>query len=101
MKKTKTITLVFLTSSLFLGCEDKVRNQYASWDDCVKDYQDSAKCESETAQEESGATRTRYYGPWYAMSRSTIHTSNPSSVSGRAIGVTRGGFGGSGSHSSS
>lgn len=101
MKKSKAITLVLLTSSLFLGCEDKVRNQYASWDDCVKDYQDSTKCESETVKEESGVTRMRYYGPWYAMSRSTSHTSNPSSISGRAIGVTRGGFGSSGSHSAS
>lgn len=98
MKKSKAITLVLLTSSLFLGCEDKVRNQYASWDDCVKDYQDSTKCESESIKDESGVTRTHFYGPWYAISRST---SNPSSVSGRAIGVTRGGFGSSGSHSSS
>ncbi len=65
MKKSKAITLVLLTSSLFLGCEDKVRNQYASWDDCVKDYRDSSKCESETDQS-SGVTHTRYYGPWYA-----------------------------------
>jgi hypothetical protein len=100
MKKSKAISLVLLTGSLFLGCEDEVRNQYASWDDCVKDYADSSKCESETVQD-SGVTHTRYYGPWYVMSRSSSHTVNPSSVSGRAIGVTRGGFGGSGSHSSS
>jgi len=100
MKKSKTISLVLLTSSLFIGCEDKVRNQYASWDDCVKDYNDSSKCESETVQD-SGVTHTRYYGPWYGVSRSTNHSSNPSNVTGRAIGVSRGGFGGSGSHGSS
>jgi len=101
VKKSKTITLVLLTSSLFLGCEDKVRNQYASWDDCVKDYTDPSKCEPETVQE-SGTTRVRYYyGPWYPISRSTNRVSNPSSVSGRAMGISRGGFGGSGSHSSS
>lgn len=100
MKKSKAISLVLLTGSLFLGCEDEVRNQYASWDDCVKDYADASKCETETVQE-SGVTHTRYYGPWYAMSRFSSHVSNPSSTSGRAIGISRGGFGGSGSHSSS
>jgi uncharacterized protein YgiB involved in biofilm formation len=50
MKQSKAITLVLLTSSLFLGCENKVRNQYGSWDDCVRDYQDSSKCESATEQ---------------------------------------------------
>ena len=54
MKKSKAITLVLLTSSLFLGCEDKVRNQYGSWDDCVKDYQDSSKCESVHRAERRG-----------------------------------------------
>jgi hypothetical protein len=100
MKKSKAITLVLLTSSLFLGCEDKVRNQYGSWDDCVKDYQDSSKCESDTEQS-AGGTHTRYYGPWYLPSSSSRYSSNPSSLTGRAIGVTRGGFGGSGVHASS
>jgi hypothetical protein len=100
MKKSNTISLVLLTSSLFLGCEDKVRNQYASWDDCVKDYNDSSQCETETVQD-SGVTHTRYYGPWYVASHTSNRSSNPSVVSGRAIGVTRGGFGASGGHSSS
>ena len=100
MKKSKAITLVLLTSSLFLGCEDKVRNQYGSWDDCVKDYQDSSKCESDTEQN-AGGTHTRYYGPWYLPSSSSRYSSNPSSLTGRALGVTRGGFGGSGAHASS
>jgi hypothetical protein len=105
MKKSKVITLVLLTSTLFLGCEDKVRNQYGSWDDCVKDYQDSSKCESGTDQDSgagSGGVHTRYYyGPWYRPSSSSNYNSNPSSLTGRAIGVTRGGFGGSGAHASS
>jgi hypothetical protein len=101
MKKSKAITLVLLTSTLFLGCENKVRNQYASWDDCVKDYQDSSKCESGTDQS-SGAVRGHYYyGPWYRPSSSSNYRNNPSSLTGRAIGVTRGGFGGSGAHASS
>jgi uncharacterized protein YgiB involved in biofilm formation len=100
MKKSKAITLVLLTSTLFLGCEDKVRNQYASWDDCVKDYQDSSKCESDTEQS-SGGAHARYYGPWYLPSSSSNYRNNPSSLTGRAIGVTRGGFGGSGAHGSS
>jgi hypothetical protein len=100
MRKSKAITLVLLTSTLFLGCEDKVRNQYSSWDDCVKDYQDSSKCESET-DHSSGVARTHYYGPWYRPSVSSNYSSNPSSLTGRAIGITRGGFGGSGAHGSS
>ena len=99
MKKSKAITLVLLTSTLFLGCEDKVRNQYGSWDDCVKDYQDSSKCESVTDQS-SGGARTHYYGPWY-LPGSSSYRNNPSSLTGRAIGVTRGGFGGSGVRASS
>nr|WP_051409244.1 glutathionylspermidine synthase family protein [Syntrophorhabdus aromaticivorans] len=97
MKKSKAITLVLITSSLFLGCEDKVRNQYGSWDDCVKDYQDPSKCETETVHS-SGSYHTRYYGPWYRPSRSSDYLSKPSSLTGRAIGVIRGGFGGSGAH---
>jgi uncharacterized protein YgiB involved in biofilm formation len=100
MKKSKTITLILLTSSLFLGCEDKVRNQYASWDDCVKDYQDPSKCQSENVSSHTGY-RTAYYGPWYRSSGSSDYAHNPSSLTGRAIGVTRGGFGSSGSHASS
>jgi hypothetical protein len=99
MKKSKTISLVLLTSSLFLGCEDQVRNQYSSWDDCVKDYTDSSKCETETVQG-SGFTYYRYYGPWYPQSDSRNIIRNPSSFTGRAIGVTRGGFGSSGYSSS-
>ncbi len=100
MKKSKAITLILLTSSLFLGCEDKVRNQYASWDDCTKDYQDPSKCESENTSTNTGY-RTLYYGPWYRSSSSSNYAHNPSSLTGRAIGVTRGGFGSSGSHASS
>jgi uncharacterized protein YgiB involved in biofilm formation len=100
MRKSKTITLILLTSSLFLGCEDKVRNQYASWDDCVKDYRDPTKCEAEANS--STGYRTTYYGPWYRQSGSSDYARNPSSVTKRAIGVSRGGFGSSGgSHASS
>jgi hypothetical protein len=99
MKKSKTITLIFLTSSLFLGCEDKVRNQYATWDDCVKDYRDPTKCEAES---NAGTHyRTVYYGPWYGQSSSSDVFRNPSSVTKRSIGVSRGGFGAGGSHASS
>ena len=63
MKKSKTITLIFLTSSLFLGCDDQVRNQYSTWDDCVQDYRDSTKCEAES-RPVAGGYRTFYYGPW-------------------------------------
>jgi hypothetical protein len=99
MRKSKTITLIFLTSSLFLGCEEKVRNQYASWDDCVRDYRDPTKCEAETNV--PSGSRVMYYGPWYRPSSSTDVFHNPSSVTKRAIGVSRGGFGAGGSHASS
>ncbi len=101
MKKSKAISLILLTSSIFLGCEDKVRNQYASWDDCVKDYQDPTKCEKVSTQTSTGGYHHYYYGPWYRSSRSGSYTSNPSSLTGRSIGITRGGFGGSGAHGSS
>jgi hypothetical protein len=101
MRKTKTITLILLTSGIFLGCEDKVRNQYASWDDCVKDYLDPTKCEAEKENTGTGY-RTSYYGPWYRPSGSSNYARNPSSVTHRAIGISRGGFGASGgSHASS
>jgi hypothetical protein len=100
MKKSKTVTLILLTSSLFLGCQDKVRNRYASWDDCVKDYRDPTKCESEQVQT-SGVYHTYYYGPWYRSSRSSSPDVNPSSMSRRAIGVSRGGFGSHGFHGGS
>ena len=100
MKKSKTITLVLLTSSLFLGCEEKVSNRYGNWDDCVKDYHDPNKCESEQVQTSTGY-HTYYYGPWYGSSHSSDPGVNPSVVSNRAIGISRGGFGSSGFHSGS
>jgi len=96
MKKSKTITLILLTSGLFLGCEDKVRNQYATWDDCVKDYLDSTKCEAESSTG-TGHRMIHYYGPWYSPSSADNYARNPSSITKRAIGVSRGGFGRSGS----
>lgn len=102
MRKSKAITLILLTSSLFLGCDsqEKVRNQYSSWDDCVKDYRDPSKCEAE--QNPSGSrTRVSYYGPWYNTSSSSDYARNPSTVTKRAIGVSRGGFGAGGARVSS
>ncbi len=101
IKKSKAVTLILLTGSLLLGCEDKVRNRYASWDDCVKDYRDPSKCESDRTYATGGSYHTVYYGPWYRPSRSYDYSRNPSVLTGRAIGVTRGGFGGTGAHASS
>lgn len=98
MKKSRTVTLILLTSSLFLGCQDKMRNEYGSWDDCVKDYRDPSKCEASTTQGSGGYFHTSYFGPWYSRSNASSYAHNPSSVTGRAIGVSRGGFGGSGGH---
>ena len=102
MRKSKAITLILLTSSLFLGCDsqEKVRNQYTSWNDCVKDYRDASKCEAERTSSGTG-TRVAYYGPWYDQSSSKNPSQNPSSVTKRAIGVSRGGFGAGGVHVSS
>lgn len=100
MKKSKSITLVLLTGSLLLGCEDKVRNQYASWDDCVNDYRDPAKCESQSVQT-VGVYHTYYYGPWYRPSGSSDARINPSTGSHRSIGIVRGGFGSMGFHAGS
>ena len=101
MKKSKAISLILLTSTLFLGCEDQVRNEYASWDDCIKDYSDPSKCQVEKTEESTGFYRAHYYGPWYGSSRTSTYGNNPSSSTHRAIGISRGGFGGSGSHASS
>ena len=100
MRKSKSISLVLLTSSLFFGCEDKVRNQYASWDDCVADYGDRTKCESQNVQTATGY-HTHYYGPWYRPSQSSDTRINPSGNSRRSIGIVRGGFGSMGFHSGS
>ncbi|MDQ5984771.1 MAG: hypothetical protein CSYNP_00467 [Syntrophus sp. SKADARSKE-3] len=100
MKKSRSITLILLTSSLFLGCQDKVRNQYATWDDCVKDYRDPSKCEAEKQYTSTGYHMI-YHGPWYRPSSSTDYARNPSSVTKRAIGITRGGFGAGGARASS
>ena len=100
MRKSGSITLVLLASSLFLGCEDKVRNQYASWDDCLSDYKDQANCESQTVQTATGY-HTYYYGPWYRTSGSSDPRINQSNSSRRSIGIVRGGFGSMGFHSGS
>ncbi|MEN6616804.1 MAG: hypothetical protein ABFD12_09630 [Syntrophorhabdus sp.] len=97
MKKSKAITLVLLTGTLLLGCGDdeKMRNKYASWDDCVADYKDSSKCV--TGEETSGGVvRRYYYGPWYTSSRFGSARYNPAYSSQRSVGITRSGFGGSG-----
>ena len=46
MKKSKIVTLVLVTSTLFFGCEeDGYRNQYRSLSDCTEDYKDPIQCE--------------------------------------------------------
>lgn len=101
MKRSKTVTLVLLSSTVFLaGCERDVRNQYTSWDDCVKDY-GNKQCFEEKEQTSTGAYRSHYYGPWYASSYRSDSRYNPSVVSHRSVGTVRGGWGSSGSSSSS
>ena len=97
MKRSKAITLVFLTGALLLpACdeEESLRNKYASWDDCIADYKDPSKC---TRSEERSATGGYYWhGPWYTASRFTSVSHNPGYSSGRSVGIARGGFGSSG-----
>jgi hypothetical protein len=100
MKKSKTVTLVLLTSSIFIGCGEKVRNQYASWDDCVKDYKDPTKCETEQVRTSAGY-HTYYHGPWYRSSRGYDPAIHKSAGLGHAIGISRGGFGSHSGHSGS
>jgi hypothetical protein len=90
VKKSKAITLVLVTSALFLGCERDVRNEYGSLEDCVKDYKDPSKCQPDSR---TSIGYGRYFGPWYRSSRSTDAAHNPSVVTRRASGVMRGGFG--------
>jgi len=92
MKKSKTITLVLLTSTILLGCEDKVRNKYADWDDCVKDYQDPSRCKVDTEKTGSGYHMV-YYGPWYRNSDAGNQAHNPSAISKRSTGIARSGWG--------
>jgi hypothetical protein len=101
MKKSKMITLVLVTGSALIACQQ--RNQYANWDDCAKDYGDRSKCTEEREQASGGGYHTTYYGPWYRGSRSADPAYNPSVHTSRSIGVVRGGWGfhgSSGSHSS-
>ena len=98
VKKSKAITLVLVTSALFLGCERDVRNEYQSLEDCVKDYKDQSKCQTDS---KSSTGYVRYFGPWYRSSRSADAAHNPSVVTRRASGVMRGGFGFTGSHGGS
>lgn len=100
MKKSKAVTLILLTGALCVGCEEKARNQYASWDDCVKDYRNSTDCREEKKKDGSGIVRSYYYGPWYRTSSGGA-TYNPSASTHRAIAVVRGGWGSTGGHASS
>lgn len=96
MKRSKTVTLVLLSSSVFLaGCERNMRNQYTNWDDCAKDY-GNKQCYEEKEQTSAGVYRSRYYGPWYSSSFLNDSRFNPSAVSHRSIGTARGGWGFSG-----
>jgi hypothetical protein len=101
MKRSKTVTLVLLSSTMFLaGCERNMRNQYANWDDCVKDY-GNKQCFTEREETSAGVYRSHYYGPWYHSSYYSNSRYNPSITSHRSTGTVRGGWGSSGSHSSS
>jgi hypothetical protein len=91
MKKSKVITLVLVTSSALIACQQ--RNQYASWDDCVKDYGDRSKCTEEKEHRGGGVYHSSYYGPWYRGSSSADPHYNPSVHTAKSIGVVRGGWG--------
>ena len=100
MKRSKVITLVLLTGTLFMpacGDEENLRNKYSSWDDCIADHKDSSKCARSDERTSTGGYY--YHGPWYTASRFSNASYNPGYSSGRSVGVTRGGFGSSG-HSS-
>ncbi len=92
MKKSRAITLVLLTSTMFLGCERDMRNKYASWDDCTKDYTNK-QCYEEQEKTPTGVYHRYYYGPWYRASSSSDARYNPSVNSHRSLGVVRGGWG--------
>lgn len=98
MKKSKIITLVLVTGSVLIGCQQ--RNQYASWDDCARDYGDWSKCTEEKEQVSGGLYYRTYYGPWYRSSSSGDPAVNPSVRTARSVGVVRGGWGSHGSFGS-
>lgn len=100
MKKSKVVTLVLLTSTMFLGCERDVRNKYASWEDCAKDYTNK-QCYEEQEKNTAGGYHVSYYGPWYRASSASDPRYNPSASSRRSIGVVRGGWGFSAGHGGS
>ncbi len=95
MKKSSMITLVLVTGSVLIACQQ--RNQYANWDDCVQDYKDSSKCTEEKEHMGGGLYYSRYYGPWYSRSQSADPAYNPSARSGKSVGIVRGGWGSHGS----
>ena len=98
MKRSKVITLVLVTGSVLIACQQ--RNQYASWDDCARDYGDRSKCTEEKEQVAGGLPYRTYYGPWYRSSGSGDPAINHSVRTARSIGVVRGGWGFRGSFGS-
>ncbi len=90
MRKSKIITLVLVTGSALIACEQ--RNQYASWDDCARDY-DRSQCTEERQHMGGGVYYSTYYGPSYRSSRSGDPAYNPSLRTNKSIGVVRGGWG--------
>ena len=102
-RKSAAVPLVLAASAMLTACGNKShRDEYASYNDCIKDWVKPELCEPQRSS--SSGSSYRYYGPSYddghrdSLQRNVRTQSGlaPSS-SNHAVSrsVSRGGFGGS------
>ncbi|AIY40401.1 hypothetical protein LT85_1243 [Collimonas arenae] len=112
-RKSRAVPLVLAASTLLAGCSPRqARDEYASQEDCKKDWSRPELCQPASSSGSGSSTHTtyyggRYYGPSYdegereSAQRSARSGGNSFGLAGgessnHAIGrsVSRGGFGG-------
>ena len=110
-RKSRAVPLVLAASALIAGCSPRqARDEYASQDDCKKDWGRTELCQPASGSNSGGhggAYFGRYYGPSYdegertSAQRSARGGGNSFGLTGggesnHAVGrsVSRGGFGG-------
>ncbi|HWX03543.1 hypothetical protein [Collimonas sp.] len=112
-RKSRAVPLVLAASTLLAGCGPRqARDEYASQEDCKKDWERPELCQpaagSSTSGGHGGAYFGRYYGPSYdaddrvGAQRSARSGGNSFGLTGAsgesnhsvARSVSRGGFGG-------
>lgn len=111
-RKSRAVPLVLAASALLTGCgQRQARDEYASQEDCKKDWARPELCQPATGTNSGGSHGGAYYGRYYGPSydegaresaqRSARSGGNSFGLAGgessnHAIGrsISRGGFGG-------